>query len=66
MDGVLTESAASKTSHTFQCGDGRVVVGRSLTNRDQEEDCADVDVDELLFFNEKLSGQQVIDIKDMI
>ena len=66
VDGLPTESAASKTSRPSQCGNGRVVVGRLLTDRDHIKDYADVDVDELLFFNEKLSDQQVIDIKNII
>ena len=53
----------SKVSKTFSPGDGRVVVGRQRT--DGDERYASVDVDELLFFNYKLSNLQITQINNM-
>ena len=61
-DGVLTKTQDTKGHTTLPSGDGRVLVGRY--------DCvyavyAGVDIDELLFFNEKLSDQEIMDITNM-
>ena len=45
-------------------GDGRVVVGRTSTNEDNHY--GGVDVDELPFFNRRLSDQDVQTISNMI
>ena len=63
-DGVQTGSSDIKVAGTYSPGDGRVVVGRNGYN--QDSGYAGVDVDELLFFNEKLSDQEIMDIKDMV
>ena len=64
LDGVLTGNDVTKTVDTFSTGHGRVVVGRVYTDTDQQYTGAEVD--ELLFFNQALSEQQVWDIKNMI
>ena len=64
QDGVQIGSDDTKSSATLTFGDGRVVVGRMYT--DGDEGYAGVDVDELLFFDEKLSDQEIMDIKNMI
>ena len=53
----------SKVSKTFSPGDGRAVVGRQRT--DGVGGYASVDVDELLFFNYKLSNAQIMKIKNI-
>ena len=65
LDGVLTGSddTVSKSVHVYSQGEGRVVVGREFTHLDHKY--ASVTVDELLFFNETLSDQQILDLKDM-
>ena len=65
VDEAQSDSDVSKKSEPLQAGNGRVVIERSLTDRDELADYVDVDVDELLFFNEKLNHQQIIDIKNM-
>ena len=45
-------------------GDGRVVVGRYHT--DLDEKYASVDVDELLFFNHRLTDAQITSIKNNV
>ena len=47
-----TKDTASLTS-----GDGRIVVGRHYTGRDQSY--ASVEIDELLFFNQYLSIEEI-------
>ena len=51
LDGLLTGSDSNKTSGINSPGDGRVVVERSKTDRNGNYTF--IDVDELLFFNEK-------------
>ena len=53
-------SLDTKQTASHPSGSGRVVVGRFST-----EDDASLEVDELLFFNEKLSDQEIMDIKSM-
>ena len=63
-DGTQAGSDAYKASTSVQLGNGRVVIGRRHVDGDY--DYAGVDVDELLFFNEKLTDQQIMDIKNMV
>ena len=58
-DGVLQGSGTSKggTSQSYSPGDGRVVIGRRWTDRD--EWYASVEVDELTFWNRTLTLQEI-------
>ena len=62
MDGIETSSDDTKDSETRSPGDGKIVVGRSSI--DNVDFYASITIDELLFFNEKLGDQDIIDIKD--
>ena len=53
-NGVKVASDTTKGARSRSAGDGRIVVGRGLTNKDK--DYASVQVDELLFFNCQLSS----------
>ena len=57
FNGAEAGRDTTKVSKTFSGGDGRVVLGRQKT--DSDGNYASVDVDELLFFNTKLSNAQV-------
>ena len=61
-DGLQVGSDDTKTDVTFSPGDGCVCVG----TYDDVSVYASVDVDELLFFNEALSDQQIMNIKNMV
>ena len=63
-NGVQTGSDASKEVTSFPAGDGRVAIGRRTPRIDDKY--VGVDVDELLFFNEKLSTQQAMDLKNNV
>ena len=60
FNGVQGTFDRYKSGQSFSTGDGRVVVGRYETDRDRYY--AGVDLDELLFFNQKLSIQEIMDI----
>ena len=59
MDGVQTENDTTKTTvlYTLTLGDGKVVVGRRCTDRNQ--DYASVEIDELVFFNSNINMAQI-------
>ena len=63
FNAVQMRRDVSKVSKRFSTGDGRFVVGRQRTDGDGSY--ASVDMDELLFFNYKLSNTQIIQIKNM-
>ena len=63
-NGVQTGSDDTERLSTFQAGVGRVAVGRLYT--DTDSDYPGVDVDELMFFNESLSSQQILDLANMV
>ena len=63
-DGARVLGASDKKPVTGPPSDGRVVVGRRFTYLDEEY--AGIDMDELLFFSEKLSDQEILDIKNMV
>ena len=62
-DGTRRQVSQSGASGTHPVGDGRVVVGRRYTNRNQ--DYAHVEVDELIFFNQALTEDDVSDLYNM-
>ena len=61
-DGALMGSATSKFSYWPNAGDGKLAVGRTYIEQDQ--DYAGFDLDELLLFNTKLTIQQITDLKN--
>ena len=63
-DGDEKGSDDTKSGGTNPPGDGRVVVGRFYTDLDTSY--GGVDVDELLFFNEMLSVQKIMNIRNII
>ena len=64
LDGEHEKNDKTLTTRSSQPGDGRVVVGRYHT--DLDEKYASVDVDELLFFNQSLSSEEIMSIKNII
>ena len=58
-NGTEVASESTKTADSGPIGDGRIVVGRFAIDRDRALDYASVQVDELLFFNQALSNDDV-------
>ena len=56
-DGAVVVSDTSKYLVSRSAGDGRIVVGRRFTNSNQHY--ASVQVDELIYFNQVLTGAEV-------
>ena len=56
-NGNEVASDTTKTTYSYSPGDGRIVVGRRHTDRNQNY--ASVQVDELIFFNQALSDNEV-------
>ena len=56
INGTEEDSDTTKSSESRSPGDGRVVLGRYI---DSNVYYASVDVDELLFFNEALSDENI-------
>ena len=63
-DGVQTGSDRTPSTGNPNTGDGRVVLGRYYTNRDYYY--ANVELEELLFFNESLSEGQIMQLKNLV
>ena len=63
-DGGHEVGVSYKKPLTYPPSDRRVFVGRRFTYLDQAY--AGIDMDELLFFNEKLSNQEIVDIMNMV
>ena len=57
INGEQVDSDKSKYLESFTAGDGRIVVGRRFTDRDQAY--ASVPVDELIFFNSALTWNEI-------
>ena len=55
--GVEVASDTAKSTHGFGAGDGRIVVGRYRTNLNSHY--GNVQVDELIFFNEALMRDDI-------
>ena len=64
QDGVLARTQTVKMAlmTPYQPGDGRAVLGRKETNQDR--DYSSIEMDELLFFNNKLTAEEVRMIYD--
>ena len=62
LNGILEAHDTMKSGLGKQIGDGRVVIGRQLT--DLDERYASVGVDELFFFNQILSDGQIMNLKN--
>ena len=56
-NGTEVASDTTKTSYRLSAGDGRIVVGRYRTNRNDHY--GNMQVDELIFFNEALSQDDI-------
>ena len=56
-DGTQIDDATEGSDSHDTAGPGRVVVGRRFVNRNQ--DYAHVEVDELIFFNQALTEEEV-------
>ena len=63
-DGVNVTSDTTKGGALLSAGDGRIVVGRTYTNRDEEY--ASVRMDKLLFFNQTLSTTDIIALNNLL
>ena len=63
-DGVQAGSDDTERLVTCPGGVGRVALGRLYTDKDDHY--PGVDVDELMFFNEALSVQRIMVLKDMV
>ena len=57
IDGEEKASGTHKTAFATSAGDGRIVVGRLFTDRDEQY--TSVQVDELIFFNAPLTSDDV-------
>ena len=56
-DGSEVASDTTKTARSRSAGDGRIVVGRWYIDRD--ENYASVEIDELIFFNQALTVDNI-------
>ena len=63
-DGRLWDTDSSLLSWTFLPGDGRIVVGRTYADNSADIFYANYDLDELFIFNEKLSEDQILAMKN--
>ena len=63
IDGVDTMAEFDLIDGLNEAGFGRTVVGRYVTNVDDYY--SNVDIDELLFFNETLNDDQISQIKNL-
>ena len=63
-NGVQTGSDDTERLVNHPAGVGKVALGRLYTDKDG--DYPGVDVDELMFFNEYLSNQQILDLSNMV
>ena len=57
INGTEVKSVTTKYAVSSAAGDGRIVVGRVYTNLDQ--DYASVQVDELIYFNQALTDEEI-------
>ena len=55
-DGALVNDQQNKAYTSTAMGNGRLVLGRRQTSRNT--DYSTIDVDEVIFFNRKLTGQE--------
>ena len=63
MDGVQTAMDSTKWEFSRIQGNGRVVLGRRFT--DDDDNYATTDVDEILFFNQSLSDDQISELYNL-
>ena len=56
-DGVQTGSDTTRNPNSYETGDGRIVIGRLYTEWDTNY--ASVQLDELIFFNTKLTDSEI-------
>ena len=63
QDGAFISRHQSGAEGNHPVGDGQMVIGRRYPNRSQ--DYSHVEVDELIFFNQTLSNEEVRDLYNM-
>ena len=63
INGTLVGGESEIFSNEYTSGDGRLVVGRYFT--DEDRTYASVQVDELIFFNQALSSEEVIILSNL-
>ena len=64
QNGVQTGSSSTTKEGPYPSGEGRVIVGRFLT--DVDNNYPNADIDELLFFNQILSNSQISGLVNMV
>ena len=62
LDGVQ-RAVGLYNAGQYQPGDGRVIIGKQ--NADHDEGYASLEIDELAFFNARLSGAEILELYDM-
>ena len=63
-NGKEAASDTTKSNSSRPDGEGRIVLGRFYTHKDERYSC--VQVDELLFFNNALSSTDIIDLNNSV
>ena len=64
-DGTLTGNVTRKGSSTNPAGEGRIFIGRFFLDLDQFG-YGNFDLDELLFFNETVTEQEILAVKSLV
>ena len=64
LNGELEDTDTHKSGTSKQPGDWRLVIGRQ--HSDADEDYASVGIDEFLLFNQKLTDEEILSLKNMI
>ena len=64
-DGILTGNITDKGLSTHLAGEGKLFIGRYFVDWDPFG-YGNIDMDELLFFNETLNEQEILAIKNML
>ena len=64
LNGEIVVSDTTKAVWSQSAGDGRIVVGRHFTNLNQ--DYSSVMVDELIYFNARLTSDDVVSIYNSV
>ena len=62
-DGTLRQASPGGSEGDETTGDGQVVIGRKYVNKNQ--DYSHVEVDELIFFNQALTEEEVSQLYNM-
>ena len=62
-DGARRQFSRYGATSTYTASEGRVVIGRRYVSRSQ--DYAQVELDELIFFNQALQGEEVRELYNL-